>query len=482
MEHVDVLIVGAGLSGIGAAWHLQTLCPQHSYAIVEARDAIGGTWDLFRYPGIRSDSDMYTLGYHFKPWTHAKAIADGASIRHYVNETARENGIDRKIRFRHAVKAASWSTQDARWTVQMEQGDDATPVQISCNFLYMCAGYYRYDKGYTPDFPGIETFGGQVVHPQQWTEDIDYRGKRVVIVGSGATAVTLLPELAKKASHVTLLQRSPTYVVAQPAEDALALTMRRHLPESWAYAITRWKRLLWGMVVFRMCRKDPARMKRLLRGGVRQALGPDYDVEKHFTPRYNPWEQRLCLVPDGDMFRAIRSGAASVVTDHIVHFNPAGIALKSGAQLDADLVVTATGLNLQSFGGLQLTVDARRIAPGKTMAYKGFMFSDLPNFASCFGYTNASWTLKADLTSQYLCRLLQFMRRRGFTHCMPRNDDPTLTEEPWVDFSSGYFQRALDMLPKQGSRLPWKLHQNYIRDIWLLRRAKLDDGVLQFAR
>ena len=364
----------------------------------------------------------------------------------------------------------------------MVRGENAEPVQISCNFLYLCAGCYRYDKGYTPDFPGMESFQGQIVHPQEWTEDIADSGKRVVIVGSGATAVTLLPELARKASHVTMLQRSPTYVVALPAEDALALWMRRHLPESWAYTITRWKRLLWGMYIYRMCRKGPAKMRKLLIGGVRQALGQDYDVKNHFTPRYNPWEQRLCLVPDGDMFKAIRKGSASVVTDHIDRFTATGIALKSGTQLDADLVVTATGLSLQALGGLRLTVDRQRIDPARTMAYKGVLFSGLPNFASCFGYTNASWTLKADLSAQYLCRLLQFMRRQGFTHCVPRNNDPTLTEAPWVDFSSGYFRRALDVLPKQGSKLPWKLHQNYIRDIQLLRRGKLDDGVLQFAR
>ncbi len=482
MEHVDVLIVGAGLSGIGAAYHLQTLCPDFSYAIVEARDAIGGTWDLFRYPGIRSDSDMFTLGYRFKPWEHAKAIADGPSILHYVQETARENGIDSKIRFRHRVVSAAWSSQDAQWTVTMQHGEAAETVQVRCNFIYLCAGYYRYDKGYTPDFPGIDQFRGQLAHPQKWTDSIDYSDKRIVIIGSGATAVTLLPELAKKARHVTMLQRSPTYVVSRPSEDAMANWMRAHLPSSLAYALTRWKRVLWGMYIFRRCRREPAEMKRLILGGVRQALGPDYDVDTHFNPRYNPWEQRLCLVPDGDMFEAIRNGSASVVTDHIDSFNASGIRLKSGQQLDADLVVTATGLNLQVLGGLQVSVDGQAIDAARTMAYKGLMFSGVPNFASCFGYTNASWTLKCDLTSQYLCRLLTHMRKKGFSHCVPRNDDPELREEPWVDFSSGYFQRALHKLPKQGSKLPWKLHQNYIRDIRLLRRGKLEDGVLQFAK
>lgn len=482
MEHVDVLIVGAGLSGIGAAYHLQTMCPQHSYAIVEGRDVIGGTWDLFRYPGIRSDSDMFTLGYRFKPWKHAKAIADGPSILQYVRETARENGIDGKIRFRHRVAAATWSSRDARWMVDIRRGAADEPVQLSCNFLYLCAGYYRYDKGYTPDFPGIAQFSGQVVHPQEWSADIDVGGKRVVIIGSGATAVTLLPELAAKAQHVTMLQRSPTYVVARPSEDALANWMRRHLPARLAYAATRWQRVLLGMYVFRMCRRDPAKMKRLLLGGVRQALGPDYDIDTHFSPRYNPWEQRLCLVPDGDMFKAIRRGRATVVTDHIDTFTETGIRLRSGRQLDADLVVTATGLNLQVLGGLDLNVDGQRVDPAQALTYKGLMFAGLPNFASCFGYTNAAWTLKADLSSEYLCRLLNHMRRNGFAACVPCNNDPTLTAEPWVDFSSGYFQRALHLLPKQGSKLPWKLHQNYIRDIHLLRRGKLEDGVLAFSR
>jgi monooxygenase len=481
MEHVDVLIVGAGLSGIGAAWHLQTLCPQRSYAIVEARDAIGGTWDLFRYPGVRSDSDMFTLGYRFKPWEHPKAIADGPSIRQYVRDTATENGIDAKIRFRHTVAAATWSSQQARWTVKITRGDAGEPVQISCSFLYMCAGYYRYDKGYTPDFPGMAEFAGRIVHPQQWTDDIDITGKRIVIIGSGATAVTLLPELARKARHVTMLQRSPTYMIARPSEDAFINWMRRHLPVKLAYALARWQRVLLVMLIFHQSRRNPARIKRLLIGGVRKALGRDYDVSTHFTPSYNPWEQRLCLVPDGDMFQAIRNGSASVVTDQIDHFTPTGIRLRSGQQLDADLVVTATGLNLQMFGGMRLTVDGRRIDPAHTLTYKGLMFSGVPNFASCFGYTNASWTLKADLSSQYVCRLLNQLQRTGFAYCVPRNNDPSVTAQPWVDFSSGYFQRAAHLLPKQGAQLPWKLHQNYLRDILLLRHGKLDDGVLAFA-
>jgi monooxygenase len=482
MEYVDVLIVGAGISGVGAAWHLQQRCPGRSYAILEARDAIGGTWDLFRYPGVRSDSDMYTLGYHFKPWHKTRAIADGNEIRAYVRETAREHGIDKKIRFGHKVTAAAWSSDKARWTVDIAHEDGAAPLQISCNFLYLGAGYYRYDKGYTPEFPGIESYRGAVVHPQHWTDDVDHAGKRIVVIGSGATAITLLPALAQTAAHVTMLQRSPTYVAALPTEDAAARWLQRCLPRRWAYTLARWKRLLLGMVVFQMCRYNPDGMKSILLARVRAALPKDFDVDKHFTPRYKPWEQRLCLAPDGDLFKAICSGKASVVTDQIDHFTATGITLQSGQHLDADLVVTATGLNLQVFGGLRLRVDGQPVDPAQTMGYKGFLFTGLPNFASCFGYTNASWTLKADLTSQFLCRLLNHMRRKGFTQCVPHHDGPVPNDRPWVDFSSGYFQRAMDQLPRQGWHAPWKLHQNYLSDIVLLRWGTLNDDVLQFRR
>jgi len=482
VEHFDVLIVGAGLSGIGAAHHLQARCPGRSYAILEGRDGIGGTWDLFRYPGVRSDSDMFTLGYAFRPWEEAKAIADGPSILKYVQDTAREGGIERHVRFGHRVRSASWSTPDARWTVEVERGATGETVRLSCNFLFMCAGYYRYDAGYTPAFAGIERFAGRVVHPQHWTDDIAYEGKRVVVIGSGATAVTLLPELAKKAAHVTMLQRSPTYVVARPAEDALANWMRRHLPSKVAYGISRWRRILLGMFIYRMSRRDPEKLKRMLLGGVRQALGRDYDIARHFTPRYQPWDQRLCLVPDGDLFEAIKSGRASVVTDHIETFTASGIALNSGEHLDADLVVTATGLNLQVLGGLQLTVDGKPVDLAATLNYKGLMYSGVPNLASSFGYTNASWTLKCDLTCEYVCRLLNHMQRHGYAQCVPRDADPGVEPEPWVDFSSGYIQRAMHLFPKQGSRAPWKLYQNYPRDILLLRYGRVDDGVLAFSR
>jgi monooxygenase len=481
MEHFDVLVVGAGLSGIGAGVHLQMHCPERSVAILEGRQSMGGTWDLFRYPGIRSDSDMYTLGYSFRPWEEAKAIADGPSILKYVQDTAHDHGIARRIRYGHRVKRAAWSSPDARWTVEVERGESNELVRLSCSFLFMCSGYYRYDQGYTPAFAGVARFGGRIVHPQQWTGDVDYAAKRVVVIGSGATAVTLVPELAKTATHVTMLQRSPTYVVARPSEDELANWMRRYLPSKFAYAVTRWKRVLLGMYFFSLCRRKPERAKQLLLGGVRAWLGPGFDVDRHFTPRYNPWEQRLCLVPDGDLFRAIRAGRASVVTDEIESFTEAGLQLKSGAHLEADLIVTATGLNLQVLGGLELTVDGVRVDPAKTLNYKGMMFSDVPNLASSFGYTNASWTLKCDLTCEYVCRLLNHMRRHRFRQCTPRNTDPTVTGEPWIDFSSGYVQRSLALFPKQGSKAPWRLRQNYARDILTLRYGALDDEAMTFS-
>jgi cation diffusion facilitator CzcD-associated flavoprotein CzcO len=480
-EHFDVLIVGGGLSGIGAGYHLQAHCPNKTYAILEGRDCVGGTWDLFRYPGVRSDSDMFTLGYSFRPWQEAKAIADGPSILKYIRDTARDYGIDRKIRFDHRVTRASWSSADAAWTVEAERGPSREAVRFTCNFLFMCSGYYNYAAGYTPDFPGIKSFAGRVVHPQKWSDDIDYAGKRVVVIGSGATAVTLVPEMAASAAHVTMLQRSPTYVVARPAQDAFADSLRRRLPAKLAYGIVRWKNVLLGMYFFRLCKRKPALAKKLLLGGVRAALGADYDVETNFTPRYNPWEQRLCLLPDGDLFKAITAGRASVVTGQIDSFTEKGIKLQSGQELEADIVVTATGLDLQVLGGLQLSVDGRSIDPAKTMNYKGMMYSGVPNLASAFGYTNASWTLKCDLTCAYVCRLLNHMERRGYRQCLPRNDDPSVTEEPWIDFSSGYIQRALAKFPKQGSKKPWKLYQNYALDIMSLKFGALEDGAMHYS-
>ncbi|MPZ35360.1 MAG: NAD(P)-binding protein [Rhodospirillales bacterium] len=481
-EYLDVLIVGAGLSGIGAAWHLQDRCPGKSYAIVEAREMSGGTWDLFRYPGIRSDSDMYTLGYSFRPWKDAKAIADGPSILSYIREVASDHGIDRKIRYGHRVVAANWSTPEAHWTVEIEQGAEKRKATITCGFLWMCSGYYDYEAGYLPQFPGVERFKGRIVHPQKWTDDVDYKGKQVVVIGSGATAVTLVPAMAEDAQHVTMLQRSPTYVVARPAEDPFANRMRRRLPLKLAYAMTRWKNVLLGMYFYQLCKRRPERAKELILKGVRYLLGPDYDVQKHFTPRYNPWDQRLCLVPDADLFRAIRRKQVSVVTDQIETFTETGIELKSGAELPADLIVTATGLVLVPLGKARLSVDGRPVDPSRSFIYKGMMYSDVPNLASVFGYTNASWTLKADLVCEYVCRLLGHMERNGYRQCMPRNSDPSLTEEPWVTFSSGYIQRALAHQPKQGSKRPWKLYQNYALDLLSLRFGSLRDRVMVFSK
>ena len=480
VEHLDVLIVEAGLSGIGAGYHLQTLCPNKRYAILEGRACSGGTWDLFRYPGIRSDSDMYTLGYSFRPWTDAKAIADGPSILSYVRKTAQDYGIDRKIRYQHWVKRAAWSSVDACWTLDIEQGPDKQLLQLSCNFLYMCSGYYSYEQGYTPEFEGAENFKGRIVHPQKWTDDIDYAGKRVVVIGSGATAVTLVPEMAKTAAHVTMLQRSPTYILALPDEDVIANTLRRFLPAKLAYGITRWKNVLMGMLFFQLCRRAPGLIKDMVRKGVRQALGPDYDIKTHFTPRYNPWDQRMCLVPNGDLFKTIRSGKASIVTDHIDSFTESGIRLKSGAELEADLVVTATGLNMVALGGMAISVDGQSIDLAKTLNYKGMMCSGLPNMASALGYTNASWTLKCDLTSAYVCRLLNYMDQHGYQQCTPRNTDPSVSEQPLIDFSSSYVLRAIDRFPKQGSKAPWRLYQNYALDLLTLKFGAVDDGVMQF--
>jgi cation diffusion facilitator CzcD-associated flavoprotein CzcO len=479
-EHVDVLVVGAGLSGIGAGYHLQRHCPKKSYAILEGRDCIGGTWDLFRYPGIRSDSDMYTLGYSFRPWREAKAIADGSSILNYVRDTARDYGIDQKIRFNHRVKRASWSSTDAVWTVDAEQASGEI-AQFTCNFLFLCSGYYNYEAGYTPEFKGAERFQGRVVHPQKWTQDIDYAGKRVVVIGSGATAVTLVPELAKKASHVTMLQRSPTYIVARPEEDSIANWLRRHFPAKFAYGVTRWKNVLLGMLFFNLCRRAPERMKQRLLQLVKDELGDTCDTDRHFTPRYNPWDQRLCLVPNGDLFQMLKHGKAAVVTDHIDTFTEHGLKLRSGAELPADLIVTATGLNLQVLGSLALSVDGQPVEPSRIMSYKGMMYSDVPNLATAFGYTNASWTLKCDLTCEYVCRLLNYMDQRGYRQCTPRNEDPSITATPWIDFTSGYVQRSIDQFPKQGSKTPWRLYQNYALDLVSLRFAAVDDGVMRFS-
>ena len=481
LEHFDVVIVGAGISGIGAGYHLQENCPGRTFVVLEGRETMGGTWDLFRYPGIRSDSDMYTLGYSFRPWTDPKAIADGPSILSYLKETAREYGIDRKIRFNHRVTEASWSTTDARWTVVAERGDTGETVRFTCSFLFVCSGYYEYSAGYTPEFPGRERFQGRIVHPQHWTPDVEYAGKRVIVIGSGATAVTLVPELAKSAAHVTMLQRSPTYIIARPDEDALANWLRSRLPAKTAYGITRWKAVLLGMLFYQLSRRDPDRVRRMLLADAQRQLGPEYDVATHFTPSYNPWDQRVCLVPNGDLFKTIREGRATVVTDHIETFTEKGIRLRSGTELEADLIVTATGLELKVLGGVDLTVDGERVDISKTMTYKGMMFSDVPNLAACTGYTNASWTLKCDLTCEYVCRLLNHLEKEGYRQCTPRKNDPSVVPEPWASFTSGYVQRSIAKFPKQGSRAPWRLYQNYALDLLNLRWKPVEDGAMQFS-
>ena len=479
-EHLDVLIVGAGLSGIGAAHHLQRQRPRDSYAILEAREAIGGTWDLFRYPGIRSDSDMHTLGYRFRPWVEQKAIADGDSILRYVRDTAREAGIDRKIRFDRRVVAASFSSTDALWTVTAESAAGERET-LTCGFLWICSGYYDYEAGYTPEFAGIDKFEGEVIHPQLWPEDADYADKRVVVIGSGATAVTLVPALATDAAKVTMLQRSPTYIVSVPGEDAIANRLRRTLGERRAYSVVRWKNVLLQSAFYRLSRRRPQFMRKLIRRGVVKSLPPGYDVDTHFNPRYNPWDQRVCLVPDSDLFEALADGSAEIVTDQIKTFTENGIELESGRLLEADVVVTATGLQLKFLGGAALTVDGEDPDIAHGMVYKGMMLSGVPNCAFTLGYTNASWTLKADLVAEYVCRLLAHMEARGFEICVPEVNDPSISEEPLLDFSSGYVLRSIAELPKQGSKEPWKLRQNYPVDLRSLRFGPVDDA-MRFAR
>jgi monooxygenase len=480
-EHLDVLIVGAGLSGIGAACHLQSECPGKSFAILEAREASGGTWDLFRYPGIRSDSDMFTLGYRFRPWQEAKAIADGPSILGYIRDTARERGIDRMIRYDRRVVHASWSSPEARWTVEVQRGDTGETEQLTCAFLFANTGYYRYDEGYSPRFEGAERFEGTIVHPQHWPEELDYTGKRVVVIGSGATAVTLVPAMAEHAAHVTMLQRSPTYVFTLPAADPVADALRRGLPARIAYPIIRWKNVALATLLYQVSRRFPRFMKGLIRRGVGKRLPAGYDLDTHFKPSYEPWDQRLCFVPDGDLFDAMSSGRASIATDRIASFTERGVALKSGAELEADVIVTATGLNLLVLGGMGLEVDGREVDISETVGYKGMMLSGVPNLALTLGYTNASWTLKGDLVAGYVCRLLGYMDEHGYTQCTPRAPDPESERVPFLDLASGYVLRAIDELPKQGTRTPWRLHQSYPRDVLMLRYGTLEDEGIEFS-
>jgi cation diffusion facilitator CzcD-associated flavoprotein CzcO len=484
-EHVDVVVVGAGLSGIGAGYHLQTMSPDRSYVILEGRDGLGGTWDLFKYPGIRSDSDMHTLGFSFKPWTEAKSIADGPSILQYLKQTVAQFGIDKHIRYGQLVTKAQWSTDDAQWTVTSTNKATGASNTITCSFLFMCSGYYSYKKGHTPEFTGRERFKGTVVHPQEWPLDLDYAGKRVVVIGSGATAVTIVPSMADKAAHVTMLQRSPTYMVSRPDHDVLANRLRKVLPPKMAYNLTRFKNTWRQQLVYNKTRTDPDKVKQLLLGGIQLELGADYDIAKHFTPAYNPWDQRLCLVPNGDFFKSMREGKASVVTDHITSFTETGIQLASGEHLDADIIITATGLELVTLGEMDFFVDGNQVDFAKTWTYKGFAYSDIPNLASTFGYINASWTLRSDLTAEYVCRLLNHMRKKGVAQCTPRlrEQDRSMKERPWIDgFSSGYMQRMMHRMPRQGDHEPWINPQNYRRDRKMFKHSPIDDGVMQFSK
>jgi monooxygenase len=480
-EHFDVVIVGAGISGISTAWHLQQRCPSKSYVILERRENIGGTWDLFKYPGIRSDSDMFTLGFRFKPWTSARSIADGPSIWNYINEAAVENGIDKHIRTRQKVTAADWSDADNRWTVTVES--DGEEKQITASFLSVCSGYYNYDQGYSPTFAGSEDFKGQIIHPQHWPEDLDYTGKKIVVIGSGATAVTLIPSLVDGgAGHVTMLQRSPTYIGSLPLEDPVAVQANKYLPKNLAHFVNRWKAIAYSTGQYQIARKFPGVFKKALREMATRRLPEGFDYDKHFSPRYNPWDERVCLAPNGDLFKAIRSGKADVVTDTIDRFTETGIKLNSGEELAADIIITATGLNMQLFGGAKALRNGEPIDLPSTMCYKGLMLSGVPNMAITFGYTNASWTLKADLVSEFICRLLNYMDEHGFDRVEPQHPGTSVGEEPFMDFTPGYFRRAMDSLPKSGSRAPWRLKQNYFIDLRTIRYGKVDEESLHFTK
>ena len=481
-EHVDVLIVGAGISGIGAAYRLQETCPGKTFAILEGRGAIGGTWDVFRFPGIRSDSDMFTLCYPFRPWTGAQMIVDGASIREYVEATAEHYGIARKIRFNRRVKRAAWSSSDARWTVEIERGESDETEQMTCGFLFTCTGYFNYDEGYTPEFPGRERFGGEVVHPQFWGDDVTHDGKQVVVIGSGATAVTLVPALAERAAHVTMLQRSPSYVFPFPATDPLVGLLGRVLPAGLTYSIVRWRNVKLQTVLWSLSRRWPVQMRRLIRKLAQRRLPSGYDVDTHFNPRYDPWDERLCIAADGDLFTAITAGRVSVITDQIATFTETGIVLASGRELEADLVVTATGLNLEPLGAIQLNVDGHDVALPETLAYRGAMISGVPNMAFAFGYINQSWTLGADLTAQQVCRLLNFMDQRGYDHCTPRKTHAGPGPTPFFELSSGYVRRGVDLFPRQAAADPWYRPQNYTVDRRTVMRAPVDGPALEFAR
>ncbi|MCK4178016.1 flavin-containing monooxygenase [Aciditerrimonas ferrireducens] len=481
MEELDVLVVGAGLSGIAAGHALLEHCPWADWAIFEARGAIGGTWDLFRYPGVRSDSDMFTLGFTFHPWDRERAIAEGADIRAYLQETARRFGIDRRIRFHHRVLAAEWSTETARWQVQAERTDTGEPVELTCRFLLGCSGYYRYDQGYLPAFPGMAEYRGQLVHPQFWPEDLPVAGRRICVIGSGATAMTLVPALAERGAQVTMVQRSPTYVTSLPAVDPVAAALRRRFPTRLSAPLVRWYKALTTQGFYRLSRRWPGLVRRMLLEQVRRQLPEGYDVARHFTPRYDPWDQRLCVVPNGDLFAAIRSGRVEVVTDEIETFTPEGLRLRSGRELEADVVVTATGLELLFLGGIELRVDGESVDPATRLTYKGMMLEGVPNLAFCIGYVNASWTLKCELTCEAVCRILRTMREKGATCVTPVHDGDPGPARPLLDLTSGYVQRALDRMPRQGSRFPWQVHQSFLKDYRAMKLSPVEDGVLRFS-
>ena len=480
-EHLDVLIIGAGISGVSAAWHLQDRTPTKSYAILERREGMGGTWDLFKYPGIRSDSDMFTLGFRFKPWRSAKLIAEGPDILSYVKEAAAENGIDQHIRYGHRVVAADWSDADNRWTVTVERGGEQS--QLTCSFLWACSGYYNYDEGYSPTFEGSSEFGGTIVHPQHWPEDLDYQGKKIVVIGSGATAVTLIPALIDQgAGHVTMLQRTPTYIGSLPDVDPFAEKTNKYLPANVAHFLNRWKAIAYATGQYQVARRFPGVFKKAIRQMAERKLPEGFDYDKHFVPNYKPWDQRVCLAPNGDIFKKIRQGTADVVTDTIERFDATGVQLTSGAHLDADIIITATGLNMQLLGGLKPSRNGVPIDPTTTMTYKGLMLSGVPNFAITFGYTNASWTLKADLVSEFVCRVLNYMDANGFDTVQPEHPGDSVKELPFMDFTPGYFQRSMHLLPKSGDKAPWRLKQNYILDLRLIRQGKVDEEALHFTK
>jgi len=480
-EHYDLLVVGAGLSGISAGYFMKKQNPDKTFAILEGREAMGGTWDLFQYPGIRSDSDMHTLGFAFSPWKNPKAIADGPSILSYINETAKTYNIEQHIKYQHFVKSAAWSTNDSKWTVQVQLKPSEETVKFTCNFLYMCSGYYRYDEGYTPDFEGRDNFKGDVIHPQLWPQDLDYTGKRVIVIGSGATAVTIVPAMADKVSHITMLQRSPTYIIGFPEKDVISNTLGKFLPQKLNYDITRWKNICLAIVIFQLSKRRPQTVKKLIKKYITYELGSDYDIDTHLTPDYNPWEERMCLAPDADFFKALKGGNADIVTDHIDTFTKKGILLKSGVELEADIIITATGLNMVPLGNVKFTVDDAPLNLAEKMVYKGLMLQDVPNLAFAMGYTNASWTLKADLASAYMSRLLQHMSKNNYKQCTPNNKGVPMSDLPFFDLKAGYINRSKDIFPKQGVKAPWKMNQNYLADIVSLRYGSLENSEIVYS-